>query len=219
MLEKELFELLEQTADAAFCVTEQGAICSWNRSAERMFGYAVNDVLGRNTGDVFDAWDSLGTEPLAGSHAVVRDPDVHGSGIPNFDLNVRTASGTRLWVNVSTVVFRNRRTGRTLLVRLARDISQHRLNAALLSRLLDAARQVVALADDESHHAPIEALSAQEHRILQLFADGGSAADIAGELLISSQTLRNHLHHINRKLRTHNRLEAVTHARRRGLID
>ncbi|HKU61032.1 MAG TPA: LuxR C-terminal-related transcriptional regulator [Gemmatimonadales bacterium] len=41
----------------------------------------------------------------------------------------------------------------------------------------------------------------------------------ARRLKISAQTLRNHLHHINRKLRTHNRLEAVTHAQRRGLLD
>ena len=33
---------------------------------------------------------------------------------------------------------------------------------------------------------------------------------IARTLGITAQTLRNHLHHINRKLRTHNRLEAVT---------
>ncbi|MEO7963967.1 MAG: LuxR C-terminal-related transcriptional regulator [Gemmatimonadaceae bacterium] len=36
---------------------------------------------------------------------------------------------------------------------------------------------------------------------------------------MSPQTLRNHLRHIKQKLRTHNRLEAVTHAQRRGLID
>ena len=42
---------------------------------------------------------------------------------------------------------------------------------------------------------------------------------ISRTLKISPQTLRNHLHHINDKLRTHNRLEAVTHAQRRGLIE
>ncbi|MGH9605162.1 MAG: LuxR C-terminal-related transcriptional regulator [Terracidiphilus sp.] len=41
---------------------------------------------------------------------------------------------------------------------------------------------------------------------------------MAKALKISPQTLRNHLHHINRKLRTHNRLEAVTHAQQRHLI-
>ena len=66
---------------------------------------------------------------------------------------------------------------------------------------------------------PIDPLSDQERRILKLFADGSNATIIARKLDISAQTLRNHLHHINRKLRTHNRLEAVTHAQRRGLID
>jgi DNA-binding CsgD family transcriptional regulator len=45
-----------------------------------------------------------------------------------------------------------------------------------------------------------------------------TAVDIARELHISSQTLRNHLHHINQKLGTHTRLEAVIHAIRRRLI-
>jgi DNA-binding CsgD family transcriptional regulator len=30
--------------------------------------------------------------------------------------------------------------------------------------------------------------------------------------------VRNHLHHVNQKLGTHNRLEAVTHAQRRRFI-
>ena len=104
-------------------------------------------------------------------------------------------------------------------MRLAHDIAQGRLNETLLSRMLEAARQVVALADDASHHAPVEPLSEHERRILKLFAEGNNSATIARKLTISAQTLRNHLHHINRKLRTHNRLEAVTHAQRRGLLE
>jgi DNA-binding CsgD family transcriptional regulator len=104
-------------------------------------------------------------------------------------------------------------------VRLARDITQHRRNTELLKRMVGAARELVALASDPSEHAPTESLSERERRILKLFADGNNSATIARKLSISPQTLRNHLHHINRKLRTHNRLEAVTHAQRRGLIE
>ena len=122
-------------------------------------------------------------------------------------------------MNVSTIVFDNRRTGRRLFVRLARDIDQRRRNEELLNRMLDAARQFVSLAHESSDHARVEPLSEHERRILKLFAEGSNSATIARKLGISAQTLRNHLHHINRKLRTHNRLEAVTHAQRRGLID
>ena len=220
MLETELFAFLEQTADAAYTVTEQGEIRSWNRAAERLFGYPASEVLGRHIEEVFDAFDSLGTEPLVGGdETAVRDPERSGRRrIPHFDLDVRTRSGARLWVNVSTIVFDNRRTGRRLLVRLARDITQRRVNATLLNRMLELARQVVALPDEASQQAPAETLTNHERRILELFAEGNNSASIARKLRISAQTLRNHLHRINRKLGTHSRLEALTHAKRRGLI-
>ncbi|HET6579090.1 MAG TPA: PAS domain S-box protein [Gemmatimonadales bacterium] len=220
MLEPELFALLEQTADAAYTVTQDGEICSWNQAAERLFGYPADEVLRRNIDEVLEASDSLGTTVLAGGdEAATRHWDGTSAGIPNFDLQVRTRSGGRIWVNVSTIVFDNRRTGRRLFVRLAHDIDQRRRNEVLLNRLLEAAQQIVSLTHDASAHAPVERLSEQERRILKLFAEGSNSATIARTLSISAQTLRNHLHHINRKLHTHNRLEAVTHALQRGLLE
>jgi PAS domain S-box-containing protein len=220
MLEAELFALLEQTADAAYTVSGDGEICSWNSAAERLFGYRADEVIGRHIEDVLDAYDALGTEPLAGGleAATRRWPDT-SDGMPAFDLDVRVRSGARLWINVSTIVFDNSRTGRRLFVRLARDITQRRHKEELFARMLELARDVVSLTDEGAVHAPVEPLSEQERRILTLFAHGGNPTAIARKLKISPQTLRNHLHHINRKLRTHNRLEAVTHAQRRGLID
>jgi len=220
MLESELFALLEQTADAAYTVTEGGEICSWSGAAERLFGYPASEVLHRNIDEVLKAQDALGTSALAGgSEAATRRWDGTSGGIPNFDLEVRTRSGSRIWVNVSTIIFDNQRTGRRLYVRLARDVDQRRRNEERFYGMVEVARQLVSLAGDPSSHAPVEPLSEQERRILKLFAEGRNSATIARRLSISAQTLRNHLHHINRKLRTHNRLEAVTHAQRRGLID
>jgi PAS domain S-box-containing protein len=220
MLETELFTLLEQTADAAYAVTEDGTICSWNGAAERLFERKAGDVLGRNIDDVFEARDVLGTDALAGgAEAATRHWNGTSGGIPNFDLEVLAHSKGRIWVNVSTIVFDNQRTGRRLFIRLARDVTQRRRKERQLDRMMEVARQIVALADVPSEHAPVDALSDQERRILRLFADGSDPATITRKLKISGQTLRNHLHHINRKLRTHNRLEAVTHAQRRGLLE
>lgn len=219
MLESELFAMLEQTADAAYAVDIDGTIRSWNAAATRLFGYAADEVVDRDIDEVLDARDALGTPALAGGlEAATRHWDGATGGIPNFDLEVRTRSGDRLWINVSTIVFDNRRTSRRLFIRLARDISQRRREDALAKRMLEAARNLVSLSEESSDHAPVELLSEQERRILELLADGANAAAIARTLSISPQTLRNHLHHINRKLRTHSRLEAVAHARRRGLI-
>ena len=220
MLEPELFTLLEQTADAAYTVTENGEICSWNEAAEQLFGYAASEVLGRNIDEVTEARDTLGTRALAaGSDSATRGSDNASAGVPNFDLEIRTKSLGRIWVNISTIVFDNRRTGRRLFVRLARSIENERRNDELVTRMLESARQLIALAHDPSHHGAVESLSDQELRILKLFAEGRSSTTIGRTLRISPQTLRNHLHRINLKLRTHNRLEAVTHAQRRGLIE
>lgn len=220
MLESELFALFEHAADAAYVVTDEGEIRSWNAAAAQLFGYAQEEVLHRRIDDVLGAHDSLGTSALAGgAEAAVRPSDDGPDGIPAFDLQVRTRSGAQIWVNVSTVIHDDRRTGHRLFVRLARDITQARSQAELFERAHEAARQFVALAEGASHHAPVTPLSEQECRILKLFADGGNSTAIARALNISAQTLRNHLHHINQKLRTRTRLEAVTHAQRRGLLD
>jgi PAS domain S-box-containing protein len=220
MLEAGLFALLERTADAAYTVTEDGEVCSWSKAAEALFGYPAQEAVGRNIHDLLEARDALGTEALAGGvESAVRRWNGASPLIPDFDLEARTRSGNRIWVNVSTIVFDPPRSRRRLFVRLARDISRRRRDAELLQRMLETARQVVALAGDSSDHAQVEPLSEQERRILKLFAEGRNSAAIARLLGISAHTLRNHLSHINRKLRTHSRLEAVTHAQRRGLID
>jgi DNA-binding CsgD family transcriptional regulator len=84
--------------------------------------------------------------------------------------------------------------------------------------MLVVSKQMVEVSDRWLRPAPVNPLSEQEHRVLHRFSEGKSPADIVCELDISPQTLRNHLHHINQKLGTHNRLEAVTHAMRRKLI-
>lgn len=43
--DRDLFDFLEHTTDPAFTVTDAGEICSWNSSAEALFGFG-RDVLG-----------------------------------------------------------------------------------------------------------------------------------------------------------------------------
>ena len=92
------------------------------------------------------------------------------------------------------------------------------LGTSWISFLYRYARRLVQLRPLERGEHAAFPLSEQEQRILRLFAKAKNSAQIAGELGITLPTLRNHLHSINEKLRTHNRLEAVMHAMRRGLI-
>jgi len=84
--------------------------------------------------------------------------------------------------------------------------------------MLRTSRQLIEMSNDGLRPAPVMPLSDQEHRVLRSFSEGQRPSDIVHDLNISPQTLRNHLHHINQKLGTHNRLAAVIHAIRRQLI-
>jgi DNA-binding CsgD family transcriptional regulator len=141
-----------------------------------------------------------------------------GIRIPNFDLNVTTQSEERIWINVSSIVFSNHRTGETLLVHLARDITRQKQREELFGRMVAISKQVETLGEETTGAVPVSPLSAQEIEVIRMFAAGRTAPQVAKNLGISPQTLRNHLHHINQKLRTHNRLEAVMQAMQRGLI-
>ena len=217
MLESELFSLFERTTDAAFTVNQEGAICSWNKAAEDLFGYTPEEALRTTCCDLLDALGPLGT-PVWPTLSSLAERDGKNSTIPNFDMSVRTRSGRRIWINISTVEFFNLRTGHRLLVHLAHDVSEQKRSEELAHKMLELSRDLTGLGESVVRAAPVLPLSEQERQVLKLFADGKDSCEVAQRLGITAQTLRNHLHHINRKLRTHNRLEAVMHAIQRKLI-
>ena len=217
MLDSDLYNLLEHTTDAAFAVTDGGEICSWNASAEALFGFGRDEVLGKTCFELFKGRDVLGT-PTCTENCNVRECAAHHTPIPAFDLEVNARSGARIWVNMSTLVHEDPKNGRRRIVHLARSIEDRRQADEVVQRMLLVSKQLVEIADHSLQPAPVDRLSEQEHRVLRSFSEGKRSADIVRDLNISPQTLRNHLHHINQKLGTHNRLEAVTHAIRRKLI-
>ena len=217
MLELELFNLLEGTSDAAFAVTGQGEICSWNKAAEKLFGYTAEEAITKTCGNVLQGEGPLGNE-MCGENCSISHRAEKRLEIPNFDLQVKTRSGRRVWVSVSILIYENPRNHRRLIVHLAHDITESKNNEVLLHKMIDVSRQLSSIQEVALKPMPITPLSEQEIEILRFFSTGKNAAEIARRLKITLQTLRNHLHHINQKLHTHNRLEAVTHAMQRKLI-
>ncbi len=212
-----MFAFLDNTADAVFAVRESGEICFWNHAAEVLFGHPAEEVLGKTCSNVLHGIGALGTDVCHEGCAALRcaKPATH---LPSFDLNVTTRSQERIWVNLSSISYLNRRTGKSLLVHLVRDINAQKKREEVFGRMVAISREVASLEDAVTGAAPVAPLSSQELEILRMFAVGATATRIAKALGISPQTLRNHLHHINQKLRTHNRLEAVMHALQRRLI-
>jgi LuxR family maltose regulon positive regulatory protein len=100
---------------------------------------------------------------------------------------------------------------------------------ALISLLEEAARHGIARdyikqiikiigASAGSNLGQRETLSERELEVLRLMASGASNQEIANQLFVTVGTIKSHVNHILEKLDVHNRLEAVAHARERGLI-
>lgn len=220
MRERLLFEVLEQTGDAAFVVAPDGRIQFWNAAAEALFGYSSAEALERNCCQILRGNNALGTL-VCHQDCEIRRCGARGECVPSFDLEVTLPSGTRRWVNLSNAFYRDRRTGELWLIHLARDISAEKQRAQMVERLLGMLHQLEAQASPAAPESGLdrtEPLSDRQRQILRQLAGGKKATSVAHDLGISPQTLRNHLHHINRKLHTHDRLAAVTQAQRRHLI-
>ncbi|HEY9791149.1 MAG TPA: PAS domain S-box protein [Candidatus Obscuribacterales bacterium] len=217
MLESELFALLEHTSDAAFVLSNEGSIQYWNKAAERLLGYSSKEALHKTCYEVLQGTGPLGTQ-VCHDGCTVMDCAGKQTDIPNFDMSVRTRSGQRIWINMSTLVFDNQRTGQRSLIHLAHDITEQKTTEQLVRKVVDLSQQLGDIGASVGRPTPISPLSDQEKHILRLFAEGKDSPDVAKALGITLQTLRNHLHHINQKLRTHNRLEAVMNALQRKLI-
>ncbi len=217
MLEAELFAFLANTTDGVFAVRESGEICFWNHAAQELFGYSEENALGKTCAELLHGVGVLGTQVCLDRSAELKCT-FKAKPMPNFDLNVTTSGGDHKWVNISTVTYLNRRTQKSLVVHMARDITAQKKREEVLRKMMTISREVCSLEESADGAAPVTPLSSQELEVVRMFAAGSDAPYIAKTLGISPQTLRNHLHHINKKLRTHNRLEAVTHALRRRLI-
>jgi DNA-binding NarL/FixJ family response regulator len=63
----------------------------------------------------------------------------------------------------------------------------------------------------------LDVLSAREQQVLGLLAEGLSNSEIAAELDIAANTVRNHVHNILEKLDLRNRVQAAVYAVRAGL--
>lgn len=81
--------------------------------------------------------------------------------------------------------------------------------------VLEAFRQMVGDDDTQTVFSP---LSARELEVLELVAAGRTNREIATQLDISNQTVKNHISSILRKLAVNDRTQAVVYAMRRGWI-
>jgi PAS domain S-box-containing protein len=207
----DLDALLTHTADGVCAIGVDGRIVFWNRSAERLLGYAGREVVGKRCCDVFVGRDPAGNR-LCYQGCHVQTLVKRGETVEHFEMATRTKAGRPVWLDISILVVPGTRPDVTTTVHLFRDVTTaHEVDTLVRERLA----QMRPSPDDGQ---PPSDLTPRELTILRLIAGGASTRAMAEKLHVSPVTIRNHVQHILGKLGLHSRLEAAAYATRRGLV-
>ncbi|RJK95409.1 DNA-binding response regulator [Vallicoccus soli] len=95
---------------------------------------------------------------------------------------------------------------------------QSLISPSMASKLLTEFASMVKRSD-ERQQLPAPRLTDRELQVLRLVARGLNNRDIAKELFISENTVKNHVRNILEKLQLHSRMEAVVYAVREKLLE
>jgi DNA-binding NarL/FixJ family response regulator len=209
----DLAQLLDGAEDAAFAVSLDGSIRTWNDAAERMFRVPNGDALRMKCFDLLQGQEA-GGEPVCRPCCALRELAAAGRTTACFDMKVRIGTAHR-WASVTPIIFR--RSSATLAIHIIRDTDSR-------SRLEEATRhfldQVAAVTGERIEQllgprpAPHARLTAREVMVLHRLTNGDTTRSISAKLGVSRATVRNHVQHILVKLGAHSRTQAVLRALR-----
>jgi DNA-binding CsgD family transcriptional regulator len=198
----------------AFAVDASNVVVGWNSDLEHLLAISRRTALGNKLALVIEARDPFGNHWCAdncGIHAMVRRGDpIHG-----FTLEVKDASGSRLRLFALVEALRGRGEDDYHVLftlrpdRRQRDTPHNGTNHQANSHgTADAADRDTRAVD----------LTHRQTQVLRLLARGQSTHEIAAELRISLNTVRNHIQNSLSKLGAHSQAHAIAVAIRRSLI-
>ncbi|HJP27249.1 MAG TPA: LuxR C-terminal-related transcriptional regulator [Dehalococcoidia bacterium] len=192
-----------RTFDGMFSVTREQKIKSWNTTAEKLFGYRRDQVLGKKCYEVLCANSSTSRVKCGHGCDVVTNA-TKGRTTKDFDLECKTSEGEFRQINVSTI--------------LPSQVDESQDIFHVFRDVTDRRRVEIASTITDINGYRIPQLTTREDQVLKLLAAGKSTNNIADILTIRPLTARNHISRLLTKLGCRSRLEAVALGTRAGLI-
>lgn len=194
-------------ADALFVTDERQRIQAWSSAAQRVLGYAPEEVVGRPCYRVMMGREPDG-HPVCGPSCTVTRNARRGRGTASYEVTAQARDGSPRCLSNSVLVLEQRR-GTFRIIHIVREQRPPPRPSAAAGRR----------SGPPAAESPlVETLTRRELEVLRLTAQGCSVDEIAETLTISTFTARNHGASVQRKLGAHNRLEMVLRAMRRGLV-
>jgi PAS domain S-box-containing protein len=205
---------------AAVISSDDGRFLEVNDAFCELTGYSQDEVTGGTTENMSNWYSSQTRERLARAR-------VDGEGFRNEELELRTKRGEVRTVLASEVMvplngkfgslvmffdITERKRTEDELMQAIQDVMQ---DASWFSRsVVERLAEIRAGSVDTTRVAE---LTRRERQVLERVARGRSNSEIAGELGIAAQTVRNYITSVYEKIGVKSRVEAVVWARERGL--
>ena len=218
MVTSDIGVLCDESEIAAFAVDENNRITAWNRRAEELLGRPPEEVLGREIGEILEARDLQGNLVCL-SCCGPREMARRGEPIRPFLVKIRDAEDVpaNLLLMIEAVPGPSPAQSR-LVFRLSPD-RRESAGAPRSEALVKNGRMLsYPRASANGANGAGNGLTPRQREVLWLLADGRSTAQIAEQLSISVNTVRNHEQNILRRLGTHTQAGAVAAALRQHLI-
>jgi PAS domain S-box-containing protein len=216
------YGFIADSSDAVFAVNTRKRIVLWNAAATSILGYSAAEVRGKICHEVLRMHDADGCKRCRDSCDFI-SAAANAELPPARETSLRTKSGERVWVNMSTVVFKSPRRAHSVLVHILNEVSRQHEVLSLVEDLVAAANDAETIRNycdtaNSGAEDPAAGLTDRETQVLRHLAAGESTEIIADHLCISTRTVRNHVGSILKKLGVHSRLEAVSYSLRNRIV-
>ncbi len=204
-----------RTGDAVFVVAPDYHIAYWDSQAEFFTGIKAEEAIGKPCYDVVIG-EREGGERFCSWGCSVMRMSQEGRPVSSYDMRMRSPSGGRRWVNVSTLSIASEEGA--YVVHLMRDSQERRETVEMARGLIQISKKGDKDASAFPERRDLPALTARQMEMLTHLSEGKSVKEIKAELHLSEATVRNHIRSVLQALGAHSQLEALARARELGIL-
>jgi len=205
--------------EATIAIDDRGCVIAWNTAAEELLGRDAADALGKPCYELMHGSSPAGM-PICSADCAVIALCREGKAARRYEMVAKRPDGAELWLDVTSVTVDD--DGHPVSVHvLTPSVSAQRLAGIAAEVAARVAGQWPLQSEspgDAALRAIGQALTAREIEVLRLLAAGVATDDIAQQLSLARNTVRNHVQNIETKLGVHSRIEAVVLALKAGLV-
>lgn len=202
----------------------EGRYLEVNESALKLLGFRHDEVIGRTAAEL-SRWEQDAKTRDELLHSVQAEGSLKDVPIKFHTKTGEPHNGLATFEIIELA-------GELCLLSLVLDVTERRRDEAELMQAVQAVMsdsdwfsrsfveklaQVRTKGKNPSHQAELKELTPREQQVLERVAQGYDNQQIAAELELSANTVRNYLANVFDKLGVHTRAEAVVWARARGL--